>query len=1523
MSSLIGSVQERKPTTSNKANLAGKFDPATGFPAAQHRSQSIFARNKNARLTTPARPSSVPLVQTTTGSPTEGSIARSEHVVDPGSEEPDDWRQSMSYQNEKRVREMTDSERERERQDVIERFGPDVISLLNRVKQRREAQGQATPTAQEHTEVGPSEEARKGGPPLVAPIATTAPYVAEVLHTPQHASRPTSPLPSALRSSTPKPPRKIRFSTEPADVHVYESAPSSPKRRPLALLPPPDPSNPAENRLVFNSKPLSGKISSKSNRDHESLHVDLNDDPAACPSSFACANEETGTPEDIRRRYFPDEPANEPALEWMKPSSTSETDIQSGATRYDFEGNPIPFELQASLPTHLGLHHHGDDQDRAGYTLDELLLLSRSTVPAQRASMLGVLGKVLTRIPRSPTQDSARNQSTLHAGENDPDFIRMKILAVALEALPERGGVGVRAVDLLWRCLVAYPQSRTPANVPAEFQDDDFDISTLTPLPPILRQIAAHIHPTTQTLPATSLAQLLEILFHLASRTTRNRSNAIDIVGTNELIASVLHTFVTATSSPDPVAISFVTALARTSRAIAKEVVDKGIADTFLRFLVELPDDKLSRGSIDANAQSVSNQRPQPTVLPSVARMLLFETLKLYAVLGRYGLYAVTATTATEQFAVLGQYVLRGVLDDGQADQQIIVAYLSLMEVWIDCAVDPHKTSPPHDILWSQIVGWDWAAHVLQLRSRILTQAKDSSLESQAAEGDSQFMHLDSNPPSNAHRDWQDILPAIWHVLAAWLEGSTINAVRTGETEKRGVTHALQDVGTHLLEEQVITHAVRDSIELLRSTTLLDHHPDDKTEGKTAGVYGYYSAELVQLSFNVRILLAAVRLAQACMISHAGDGAARTIIPSVPSTTISPSSTTHLRVGGVLSESSLDAISKLCREIAVHPLWQRYTHNLLTPGVHALLRPLSTLLVTTSLLERRCNRPPDRKDWLVLACQTMTCLLPGDEGLGARLVEVIVQIATEDLIVRDWGWTGTPAEVWSSGGGLECIRPFLQLAMWRRDPPEDGEEDGGKGQAEILSPLVMTPRSIQEVTALDLPSTLVLTSSTNSKTSSSTAFRPGKVPGLPFHDDWCFVPLDALLHSGTSPVFKSLPSNWDHSEVEVVRATLLLARIVQMATTSRTTAAPPQETSMGMSREQVVFGCMKVFMLEHGQSSTHSSLGTASDSSMEVFRDEMVSSEMVHLLAPFRVCFDTHTALARSSQPPREPTNHSSANTGIPVPIDPSLASSGDATNSGSNATTSPTISTSVTPRVSLESIAIPYLGISTPFYQFYTDFLGLYDSISFGHATFGALLIPPLANAIYSPDYRKLLWGDYPQVVRLLDIEPDMVIGSDVKDWLYPVEKEGDIVGMYLKALGSGRVRGFLRWIAVHHVACNIWPDLQAPADEGGDAYEGQAKASRPYGPTPPADGAGRAGKSERARKILLAALGNASPDAVKDIVLYHQATHHGLNPLVSPPRCYEGDDTSSEWKRDRLTWAVSVGGDVLRGRLEGLLSR
>jgi hypothetical protein len=128
---LIGSIIERKPT-SPLAPTANRHRPggSTGFPSAQHRSKSAFARNRESTLGTDrSRPTEPPrLVNQNNGSKTVQN---------------ESWRDQVSRENEQRVQSMTEEEREREKQEILDRFGTDIADILKRARLSREKQAAA------------------------------------------------------------------------------------------------------------------------------------------------------------------------------------------------------------------------------------------------------------------------------------------------------------------------------------------------------------------------------------------------------------------------------------------------------------------------------------------------------------------------------------------------------------------------------------------------------------------------------------------------------------------------------------------------------------------------------------------------------------------------------------------------------------------------------------------------------------------------------------------------------------------------------------------------------------------------------------------------------------------------------------------------------------------------------------------------------------------------------------------------------------------------------------------------------------------------------------------------------------------------------------------------------------------------------------------------------------------------------------------------------------------------------------
>ncbi|KAJ7433558.1 hypothetical protein FB451DRAFT_1419624 [Mycena latifolia] len=174
--------------------------------------------------------------------------------------------------------------------------------------------------------------------------------------------------------------------------------------------------------------------------------------------------------------------------------------------------------------------------------------------------------------------------------------------------------------------------------------------------------------------------------------------------------------------------------------------------------------------------------------------------------------------------------------------------------------------------------------------------------------------------------------------------------------------------------------------------------------------------------------------------------------------------------------------------------------SLCGPG-YVLFRPLSSLLASYLRLSQRL--PDVSQDvWMAQALSILFRLLPGDEEFALQVTQEVL-----DLITPQWAMSRElpiPQAIWDKGG-LSRIKPFLARALKPRDDVHIG-------------PSCMSPNCIKHATTQRLPSP-------------SSAF--SREYGLPVPRDWTLSPLDHLLRSGTSPVFKDLPPSWDASEVDV------------------------------------------------------------------------------------------------------------------------------------------------------------------------------------------------------------------------------------------------------------------------------------------------------------------------------------------------------------------------------------------------------
>jgi hypothetical protein len=922
-------------------------------------------------------------------------------------------------------------------------------------------------------------------------------------------------------------------------------------------------------------------------------------------------------------------------------------------------------ELSSSLPTHLGLHHHAEGE-HAGYTLEDVLLLSRSTVPAQRASMLRVLARVARHLDSNLKGDHSGGVEELGGQEFS---LRRRFLAAAVEAIGERGSVGVMAIELLWECLVQWgydtgsldsvelkrplePEPTTDPNTtdPQELPRSS-DFITSLPLEYMLPRFSDILG--FAAVPPESLSQLLKILYRLAQH-SNDISNTI--VTTPNLIANIFRTFLLtpipptdSSSPPDPFALVLLRLLTRASRSNASALAEP--ADSLLRFITPLPPFS-------------------PYPLP-IANFLLAGTLNLYAALASYGMYSHIATTASIQFAQLHRHIL----SPSCTSTPLRLSWFGLLEAWIICAIDPHKTTPSHEILWSQVAAWSWGPDLLRFGDQLGVQ------------GDPQLR------------------TAGWRCLSAWLEGAQVNGVSGGETERSSVIEVTRRGFDNGAEKVLFTSAFRALRQVLGD---LQHESGVSVE------------KLEILAKNADSLAAALRLWVACTppLSYATNR-----LKSPPFSLPFPQ--LHELTGLIVSS----------------PLWSWiYSDSPDPPYSHVFLRPLSCYLAQYLRLSRRLPTSSNGL-WLAQAFMILMKQISGDEDFARRTLDEIITLIDPEFIISHGLLGRQELDTFLSEGGFEVAMPFLRDTF---EPREDSARIGS---------YYPSPQSIKSSNTQRLPPAHLMRAQ-----KSSTRDYP-----LPLWGDWIFTPLDHLLRSGTSSVFKSLPPSWDGSEVAIVRATLLLAKAARAALVHNGL----QAWTMGFS--ETVFGCMKVFMLEHEQQN--------GDPAQEVFRDAIVGGLMEDLLSPFAA-------------------NVSEVNVSY-------LHPAGEKKNE----------------KEDLESVAIRFLGSGTPFYQYYTDFVHLYDAVSFGHPTFSKLLLAP-TSMDYPMDYRKYLWGDYDHVLRSIRIgAADVLLSSPSRfsNYLWPIERDTHLVGYFMRALfrtGTLVPDGFLRFVAVHHVASGIWEDLSSPSN-------------------------------------------------------------------------------------------------------------
>ncbi|KAK0725356.1 RPAP1-like protein [Lasiosphaeris hirsuta] len=175
--------------------------------------------------------------------------------------------------------------------------------------------------------------------------------------------------------------------------------------------------------------------------------------------------------ENMHKKFFPSLPADPSKLAWMAPLPTpnSTADRESpyypgqdslpvSSLRFDFRGVLLPPRTSRDIPSTLGLHHHGEAPEAAGYTIPELARLARSAVPGQRCIAYQTLGRMLYRLGKGEWGTGVGGR---HGEEDDMAFglwrcfREGKVLESMEEEVSQDEGRGHRsakayAMEALW-----------------------------------------------------------------------------------------------------------------------------------------------------------------------------------------------------------------------------------------------------------------------------------------------------------------------------------------------------------------------------------------------------------------------------------------------------------------------------------------------------------------------------------------------------------------------------------------------------------------------------------------------------------------------------------------------------------------------------------------------------------------------------------------------------------------------------------------------------------------------------------------------------------------------------------------------------------------------------------------------------------------------------------------------------------------------------------------------------------------
>lgn len=440
-------------------------------------------------------------------------------------------------------------------------------------------------------------------------------------------------------------------------------------------------------------------------------------------------------PDALKERYFHDTPAEPAKLAWLRPSAPS-TDT---SVRFDLQAKVLSQEEMQSIPTSEGLHHHGSAPDLAGYTIDDILWLSRSTVPSQRISMLNLLARILGRYAAGELEPTA--VQALEKAEAKRKAVQMGVDIVV--AGSRSVGIMAAGIEVLYEGLGGRTWTFLDAPVDQYRLDEDPNGIAQIPFDELSERFKTLLTKDGISQPASTV-HLLRILRRAVSHSQELAEAVVPIVP-HVVRQSVLMCPVPLVSSdlPSIEALRLLDDVIGASRTCAQAMVDAALVESLLRFLV------VSTWQDDSSLEC----------------LYAAATLRIFTSLGRYGLSTSIVTSALDVLRPLGSWIItksQSSLDASAKER--FKAYWGCLAIWTVCAIDPHKTTPEHALTWAQLSAMSVEEEAFEVLEGLLGQRRSS---------------------------YSEIAAVLWY-LSAWIEGVSINAPNGGSEQRKSVARKLE-----------------------------------------------------------------------------------------------------------------------------------------------------------------------------------------------------------------------------------------------------------------------------------------------------------------------------------------------------------------------------------------------------------------------------------------------------------------------------------------------------------------------------------------------------------------------------------------------------------------------------------------------------------------------------------------------------------------------------------------------------------